>query len=639
MVVETYNEENHTIEVVFATEIEVERRSWDGTRYTEVLVCQKANVRLERAQAGINLVDSHSTYTVDTILGRVEKVWLKDSECRALIKLTKREDKAGIVEDIKSGIIGNISVGYRIHKTEVTEDQEKNTISVRVTDWEPTELSVLSVPADYTAGVRSADQQQQLNYFEIENQRTMEEEVVQTTTGATATAETTATRSANPVQNAPAPAPAPAPTTPVDNGATAERQRVAGILTAVRSVNIDDQDFVDDLIERGVSIADANAEILTRLAENQPQVRGQRSATVGTERQQARAEGMANAIEHRSNPSVELTDAGREYRGLTMVEIARRSLEDAGVRTSGWSQREIAEAALSQRSAGLHSTSDFPIILGNTVNRVLRREYEVQQRTFSSWASRGTAKDFREMSRVGLGEVGDFKEVKEGGEYKYETLGEGKEAYKVVKYGQIIAITWEALVNDDLGAFSRIPRKIASAAARKQSDIVYEILTGSHKMADGNNLFHASHNNLLTGGAINVDNLGLMRLAVRQQKGLGGKDFLNLTPKFLIVGPAQEQVAMQYLSANYVANVANNINVWAGSLQLIVDPRITGNAWYMAADPSQIDTVEYAFLEGEPELFTETKNGFDVDGMQIKARMVFGAKAIDYRGLAKNPGA
>ena len=62
-------------------------------------------------------------------------------------------------------------------------------------------------------------------------------------------------------------------------------------------------------------------------------------------------------------------------------------------------------------------------------------------------------------------------------------------------------------------------------------------------------------------------------------------------------------------------------------------------AWYLAASPNQIDTIEYAYLEGQQGAYIETRNGFDVDGVEIKCRLDFGAKAIDWRGLYKNPGA
>ncbi len=61
-------------------------------------------------------------------------------------------------------------------------------------------------------------------------------------------------------------------------------------------------------------------------------------------------------------------------------------------------------------------------------------------------------------------------------------------------------------------------------------------------------------------------------------------------------------------------------------------------AWYLIADPAQIDTVEYCYLEGQQGVYIETKQGFEIDGVEIKARMDFGAAALDYRGMQKNAG-
>jgi hypothetical protein len=55
--------------------------------------------------------------------------------------------------------------------------------------------------------------------------------------------------------------------------------------------------------------------------------------------------------------------------------------------------------------------------------------------------------------------------------------------------------------------------------------------------------------------------------------------------------------------------------------------------WYLFADPALIDTIEYAYLDGEEGLYTESRLGFDVDGVEIKGRLDFAAKAIDYRGM------
>lgn len=117
---------------------------------------------------------------------------------------------------------------------------------------------------------------------------------------------------------------------------------------------------------------------------------------------------------------------------------------------------------------------------------------------------------------------------------------------------------------------------------------------------------------------------------------------MNLTPKFLIVPAQIENVGWQYTTPEYNAATAATVNPFRGQLQLIVEPRLdasSGTAWYMAADSNMVDTIEYCYLEGQNGVYIETRQGFDVDGMEIKARLDFAAKAIDYRGLYKNVGA
>ncbi|EKA31939.1 hypothetical protein PABE173_6501, partial [Pseudomonas aeruginosa ATCC 25324] len=128
------------------------------------------------------------------------------------------------------------------------------------------------------------------------------------------------------------------------------------------------------------------------------------------------------------------------------------------------------------------------------------------------------------------------------------------------------------------------------------------------------------------------------RAAMRKQKSKAGH-FLNLAPEFLVVGPDKELEAFQFTSSNYVPAKNADINDSRNaSLTVIVDARITGNQWYLYAAPGVVDTFEYAYLEGEQGVFTETREGFEVDGMEIKARLVFGAAWIDYRGAYKNAG-
>ena len=101
--------------------------------------------------------------------------------------------------------------------------------------------------------------------------------------------------------------------------------------------------------------------------------------------------------------------------------------------------------------------------------------------------------------------------------------------------------------------------------------------------------------------------------------------------------------AEQLIAQNLVPAITTNVVPQSiRSLSVIAEPRLDPASgaipWYLFASPSAIDTIEYAYLEGQDGVFIETRNGFDVDGVEIKARLDFGAKAIDWRGLHKNPG-
>lgn len=366
----------------------------------------------------------------------------------------------------------------------------------------------------------------------------------------------------------------------------------------------------------------------------------------GGEPANARAyqENAQAALLHRHNPAAnKLPEAAREFRGMKLLDLARDSVERAGHRTRGMSGHEIAIKAL-------QSTSDFPGILEGTVSRTLRRGYEASERTFTPWARQATLPDFKEVSRVSIAGTPDLKRVLEGAEYEYGAIGAGAEKYAVQKYGRIVAITWEVIVNDDLNMLTNIPLAFGASAAALESDIVYGILTSNPLMADGQALFSAAHANLGTAAALIdavnpdpsvFDPLAELRRMMVLQKGPEGR-YINVRPRFLIVPPSLESAALKVTNAAIVAAQANNANLIGPSLTPIVEPRLEDDSaqrYYGAAEPTLVDTVEYAYLEGNEGVFTETRQGFHVDGVEIKCRHVFGAKAIDWRGLFRNDGA
>ncbi len=354
-------------------------------------------------------------------------------------------------------------------------------------------------------------------------------------------------------------------------------------------------------------------------------------------------EGAIVAVLNRANPAAHKADErSAQFRGMSLLDLARDCSERAGRRTRGMSRQEIAVVAM-------QSTSDFPAILSAAVNKSLRAGYEGTMRTFTAFCRQATLPDLKEISRTQLSGAPGLKRVQEGAEYEYGSMSDGAEKYAVLKYGRRIALTWETIINDDLDALSRIPQAFGASAADLESDIVYGVLTGNAKMSDGKTLFHSDHGNIGTATALKDaldaaaarDPIADMREQMLLQKGLEGR-YITVRPSYLIVPPRLEQTALRICSAAFQATRGVDVNVMGSLLTPIVEPRLhdtSDTAYYGAAAPSTVDTIEYAYLQGHEGVFTESRNGFEVDGVEIKCRHVFGAKAIDHRGLWRNAGA
>lgn len=386
--------------------------------------------------------------------------------------------------------------------------------------------------------------------------------------------------------------------------------------------------------------------ILDKLVDSDPAGRTAEPAPAQAHGSEARdiqfRDAVSTALMHRHDPGAhEMTPEAREFRGPSLIELARNALERGGAR--GMSKMELAGAAfMSRAGAGCHSTSDFPAILANVTNKTLRSAYDRAPRTFPVWARRTTITDFKQIERVQLGGAPDLERVLESGEFQYGTIGEAKEVYALATYGRVIAITRQALINDDLDAFTRIPASFGTRAADLESDIVYSILMQNPAMGDGVDLFHADHGNLAgTAAVIDEKSLSTAYRAFAEQTGLEGRK-ISVLPSYILVPPGPRSLeARKQITATTPVSTAD-VNTFAGRLQVIEEARLIPSAgqdpWFLAADPARIDTVEYAYLDGQEGVFTETRMGFEVDGIEIKARHDFAAKAIDWRGLYKNPG-
>jgi hypothetical protein len=444
-----------------------------------------------------------------------------------------------------------------------------------------------------------------------------------------------------------------------EQAAAAERARCQGITLACRAARMT-QKFLDKHIDDGTALVDVQTAIFKDMAGRgkqslgpAPGPSGSGDVVVGEDALVHTRAAMENALLHRMNPhrpatkseperGFKLSEEGRQYRGLTLLETAKMFLNHRNIRTTGMSKMEIAGIALGLRG-GYHSTSDFANLLADLPNKLLRQAYLEAPQTFSSITRMMTLADFKKARLLQLGEAPALLAVGEHGEYLEGTMGDSKEEIQLQTYGRKFSITRQALVNDDTDAFSRIPMAFGRQARNKESDLVWAEITNNANMGDAVTLFHATHANLsASSNAIAVASIGAGRTAMRKQTGLDGVSLMNLDPKTLIVPAAKETIADQFVSQNLLASQSSNINPFAGKLAVVAEPRLdanSGTAWYLAASPDQIDIIVLATLEGESGPRVDSRIGFDVDGVEIKISHDIAAKVVDFRGLWKDPGA
>lgn len=640
----TVDAEKRTVNLVWSTGARVTRHeidweSWAVRKFYEELDLRGA--RLDRLNSGAPLLIEHSTRDgwdgrpLDGVIGVVERASVVGGEGTATVRFGESERANEIFGRVQRGELRSISVGYQVRKWDTSQRDDDGTQIRRATDWEPYELSIVAIPADAGAQIRSMADAAPL----IRNR------AQPTTSEVPMTTPTPAGTEPAPVETRAAPPAPPAfvpPSPPLSEGHAWRATDITKLQQRAEAFGLTAADAIKVMGEH------RSLEEATDALQNQAATRNAPRQTphveITTDEGDTLRAAVENAVASRANPqATKLTDAGRQYRGMSLMELGRVYVEESqGVRLRSLGKMEMATALMGlNRAAGMHSTSDFPQLLANVASKRLRDTYESAPRLWRLISRQSNVPDFKEKAVVQLAGIPELKKVREGGEYTYATLSESVEKYSIATYGRVIAITRQALINDDLGAFDRLPSLFGRAAAELENDIVWGTILNNPVMGDGKTLFHADRGNLAAAGAAPSETtFEAAEIALGDQKDAAGKP-LNLSFRYFL-GAQKYNVAVKKLLTSVSATKTGDVNVYQNAVEPIIENRLkpeTGAApWFLVVDPGRWDTIEYAYLEGEEGLYTEERVGFEVDGIEVKGRLDFGAKPIDGRGLYKNPG-
>lgn len=605
--------DSRTVELSFSSETPYGR--WFGD---EILCHDEECINLERFNNGLGTVLFN--HDRDAVVGHIEKVWLEDNRGKALVRFDTDEQSETIFQKVQSGTLQGVSVGYAINRYEVLEDEDTKSTNGRfngpayvVTDWEPLEISIVSVPADPTVGVgRSAEEIHTSIDTQEDNTRMDQEKNLEVQEVKSAPVETGLTQA------------------DLQKAMEQERKRTSEITAMFRDFDVEG---ADEAIVLGKSVEEAREMVMEQLRARNKGV----SVTMGeAESDKFRAAAQDAVLMAAGIPVADAAPGAQELRGYSMVEMARESLRrESGSTVNFGDNMELARAAI-------NSTSTFPAIMSNLANKSVMVGFNEAETTYQIWAGKGSNRDFKEAARVALSEAGTLELVPEGGQFKQDSFGEASARTKVATYGKLFSLTRQAIINDDLGLFSKIAIKYGSAAKRLVNKMVYAQLTGNVKMQDNVALFDAKHGNVAgTGEALSVKAIAKAITAMRRQKGIQGEATLNITPKYLVVPPELEVTAYQIVNSTAAVDGVNSgvANPYKGRFIVVADAELTDpDAWYLVADATQHDTIEVTYLNGVETPRLETRQGFDVDGIEYKVAFDCGVSALDFRGVFKNAG-
>lgn len=542
----------------------------------EVLDCSAAGVDLTRAP--LPLIVGHDQTRL--AVGVVENIQADGRRVTGSVRFGTSPEAQQIRADVLAGIHQSLSVGYS-HTDDGRQDAQGNLVY----RWQPHEVSIVSVPADPNSG-----------FF---RSKTTPNNTMNTTnhTAAPAAIDTLAQRAA-------------------EISELCTRHAVPGLAA--------------ELIRSGADVSFAKDKILSTIAV--------RDAAAGGHQNTAQPHADTNTSSDASDEKELIVRSlvarmggkpgGDVIRSTDTVGLTIRALEMAGQRVgSGMSRSDIIT-----RGMGLHGTSDFPALLGAAVNRVLHTYYTHAPVVLKELAKLTNLPDFREKSVIRMGSTPSLELVNEHGEFTGGTVSHASNGWRLFTYGRMIGLTRQALINDDLQAFAELLRSFGQSAARREADELVAALLNP-ALIDGEALFSTDRNSQIT-TKLTQAGIGAAVQALRGQRDGGG--LVLQEPSTLLVPAALEMTARQ-LVAEFSPTKAGDVQPYG--LSVAVEPRLdasSATAWYLVAGNQS--ALEYGYLDGNAGIQIDQREGFEVDGLEVKARLDFGCGWVAPVGWVKSLG-
>lgn len=581
----SWDPETREFEAVIATDTPVPRRDSRGP-FLEVL--DPSGLAIPDNQ--IPLLDSHRSASVRDLLGVVLSTRVEGAIVLARLRLSSAEDAAPIGQRIADGVLRGVSIGYRVSRW--AETNEGGQRIRRALAWALTEVTLTSAPADPNAAIRQQDP-------------------------------SSPTTGTNPMENE---------ELTIDAAEATRRSEIRGLC---RSAGLGD-DAMDRLIDSGATVAEAKAEAFDHVQTRASAAPVIRATAPANDDPQVIVRRQTDALVTRMTGG-ECPDESRQFLGDSLLDLAKGSLERAGISTRGMMPDDVFQRA------AMHTTSDFPVLLSNAMGKTAAQAYTASESALKQLCRTTVLSNFKPSTQVRLGELGRLDEMAETGEFKSTTRAENGESMSLKTYGKSLNVSRNLLINDDLGLLGDITSGFGTAAAQTEADILVALLESNPDLSDGTAVFAAGRNNYSAAAGGSLSTAGssaavlAARTAMRKQKGLDGETLIDALPRYMLVSADQADAAEAMLAEIFPAK-SDDVNVLSGRLSLIVEPRLAAAPWYLFSDPARVPVMRYGYLAGAQGVQIQRQEAWTTLGVNFRAFLDFGAGFTDFRGAYKNAG-
>ena len=605
----------------------------------------------------VPLLTDHTNY----IEGRIGVVTatLTESGLEIAGEIVAGSDVAeNIITQGKAGADWQLSIGAEVEAAELVQEGKRVINSIEheapfyhVTKSTLREVSVVAVGADKATHMKVTAK------LELKGNSIMEPKDTHKT--ATPPAVEAAAQPVNPAAAEPAATiEAAAPGTPVDVKAVAaeavklERERVAMIKAVCNGEFADieaqaiaegwDKNQVNEAVlaafRKKQPVADVNITIKKEKSMNAKHIEAALSLRAGID-----GDSLAKSM------GEETVEAAAKDADMPLAGILAECMKLEGMSVP----RSFDNAAIK----AAFSTVSLPGILSNVAQKKLLQAYQAQPIIATKLCTTADLSDFKENQRYRLTDIGDLKPVGADGEIKDGGVAEEAAVNQLDTYAKKFCLTRKMIINDDLGAFLKVPTAMGNRAARLVDQLFFKRLMGNPTMTDGKALFCAPHKNQLTGAnsALSADSLKKAIQLFLNQTDRDGQP-INVEPSILLVPTALKFLAQELtqgraliMSGGAENTVRPAINVLADEgLSVVSSPYLSNTkydgasdaSWYLFGKPGTVDTFEIGYLKGKRTPTVERGDlDFNVLGIWFRVFFDVGIREQDHRGMVRAVGA